>query len=207
MAENDLTGGSKFPDDTSASIKDVRPSDDDDDDVDPETEAFVASINQTELSSLASSLRKGQPCKVGERLQGAFNVLFHIHFNDGVTWLARFPLPQCPSLRMKSEIATMKYVKERTKIPIPEVYAYDLSSNNPIGAPYMLMNKLPGEMLGCKWDSLSHELKRKILHQIVEILIELSTHRFPQIGSLVLDDSGEFKIGELCRHPQHCLQL
>jgi len=151
---------------------------------DPELETFVATINQAELIALASSLRDGRPCKIGDRLEGGFNVLFHLYFDDGITWLARFPLPDYSPKRMESEIATMKYIRERTTIPIPDVYAYNFNSDNPIGVPYMLMNKLPGERLCDKWCCLNDELKRKVLGQVVKVLIELSTHRFPKLAPL-----------------------
>ena len=165
--------------------------------VDEELEAFVTTINQSELCSIASSLREGKLCTVGERLGGDFNILFHLHFEDGTTWLARFPLPKYPAIRLKSEIATMKYVQQHSNIPVPEVYAYDSNPDNPVGVPYILMSKLPGSNLAPKWEDLNDIGKRKVLGQIADLMMELSSHRFPKIGSLLSSELDEYHVDQL----------
>jgi hypothetical protein len=48
---------------------------------------------------------------------------------------------------MGCEIATMTFVKEHTSLPVPKVYVYNLSFNNTLHAPYMMIEKMPGETL------------------------------------------------------------
>jgi aminoglycoside phosphotransferase (APT) family kinase protein len=42
----------------------------------------------------------------------------------------------------------MATVRDRTKIPVPRVFAYDVSPSNEVGCPYVLMERLPGRVLG-----------------------------------------------------------
>lgn len=49
---------------------------------------------------------------------------------------------------MESEVATMKYIKSRTKIPVPVVFDYmTVLENNPVRLPFMLMQCIRGNML------------------------------------------------------------
>jgi hypothetical protein len=45
---------------------------------------------------------------------------------------------------MESEIATMKYIKQHSSIPLPIVHGFDLDPANAVGAEYMFMEALPG---------------------------------------------------------------
>src|SRR5271170_4815505 len=71
---------------------------------------------------------------------------------DGVCWIARIKLPEGSGftvsvVEMKSEIATINFVKSHSTIPVPEVYGYNLHGAGPlngVGAPYILFQALPG---------------------------------------------------------------
>ena len=43
---------------------------------------------------------------------------------------------------MQSEVATMAYVRQNTSVPVPEVFSYDCTTDNAVGAPYMLMERI-----------------------------------------------------------------
>lgn len=61
------------------------------------------------------------------------------------------------------------------------------------------MSKAAGFPLECKWESMSCQDKRKVLHQLGSITWQLSTLRFGQIGSLVENDGGLQPKTCLCR--------
>src|SRR5579859_1448252 len=76
---------------------------------------------------------------------GGFSVLFNVLVYGGhnnKSWVVRIRLPRqgesltpqqqlSESLLLESEIATMRYVRENSSIPVPEVYGYDVSFANP----------------------------------------------------------------------------
>jgi hypothetical protein len=47
-----------------------------------------------------------------------------------------------PRLKTESEVATMRYLRERTSIPVPDVYHYDSNPFNRLGGEYILMSKV-----------------------------------------------------------------
>jgi len=89
---------------------------------------------------------------------GKRNVVFYLHFEDGVEWAARLRNPfkqanpdhdqelsrKLETRSMESEIATLLFVRQRTTIPVPDIHGFDCSFDNKLGCPYMFMNKIEG---------------------------------------------------------------
>lgn len=90
----------------------------------------------------------------------------------------------------ESEIATMRYVRKHTTLPVPEIYYHDLSPYNDVGAPFTLLEKLPGQHLYKTWDDLSLEHKKKALSEVASIVVQLSSLHFDKIGCLTEDGLG-----------------
>ncbi|KAJ2463918.1 hypothetical protein GGI03_003550 [Coemansia sp. RSA 2337] len=111
-------------------------------------------------------------------------------------WAVQIPKPSVPQDVFESEIISLAYVGENTKLPVAQVLAYDFSSINPVGVPYAIVSRMPGESLAMHWDSLRSRQKRKVLDQIADFIVQLSELQFPLIGSLIAGD-GELVIGPL----------
>ncbi|KAJ2102994.1 hypothetical protein GGI09_000904 [Coemansia sp. S100] len=111
-------------------------------------------------------------------------------------WAVQIPKPSVPQDVFESEIISLAYVGENTKLPVAQVLAYDFSSINPVGVPYAIVSRMPGESLAMHWDSLRSRQKRKVLDQIAEFIVQLSELQFPLIGSLIAGD-GKLVIGPL----------
>jgi hypothetical protein len=173
-------------------------------------EDMLAQVDLLGLRSIASGLRDGRDCAISEKYTcGAYNLVFEIVFDDGVTWIARlrsgspmqavsqefvFESPTYKQHLMESEISTMQYVRENTTIPVPEIYAFDTSSTNPAKLPYILMECIHGWRTPPKLQTLSDYAIRKILDQMANVLLQLSTLQFPLIGYLHADSDGEYRI-------------
>ncbi|KAF5139258.1 hypothetical protein E5D57_003051 [Metarhizium anisopliae] len=85
-----------------------------------------------------------------ENNKGGRNLVRRLHFQDGACWLLRIQLddPTPESIqRLEQEVHTMSVVRERSEIPVPEVYAYEANYDNVFGAPFMLMEFLPGDTI------------------------------------------------------------
>ncbi|RDH31196.1 hypothetical protein BDQ94DRAFT_180568 [Aspergillus welwitschiae] len=94
------------------------------------------------------------------------------------------------------------------------VYAWCSTKANPVGAEYIVMEKLDGTPLGNRWFSLAPKDQYKIMTQIVELETRLMSLKFPASGSLYylkdlpsekrtrLDDpnSMEFCIGPIAHY-------
>lgn len=139
-------------------------------------------------------------CLIEEKpLFGGSNVLFVITFSDDVKWIARFPgygvssFGELEARQLLSDIQTKALIRSSTSIPIPEVFAWDLSRDNPVGVPYHLEKFVEGRPLAERWTGewLSDESKKvKILRKLAELMSQLHTLHFDKIGSLVLGADG-----------------
>ncbi|KAI5306985.1 hypothetical protein KEM56_005904 [Ascosphaera pollenicola] len=176
------------------------------------------------LCRLASNLRDNMPCTcdINQRPQnGAFNWVVFIVFEDGVQWVMRSPYiggyhAAAPmdflSKSLDSEAATLRYLKEHSDIPVPDIYSYSTTRDNEVGIPYILMSKAQGVPLSQKWtanESISPEVapenKAKILSQLGAFAFKLSQLRFDCVGSL-FEQNGSFHIGECLSRGHVCHQ-
>ncbi|KAJ5949935.1 hypothetical protein N7454_001519 [Penicillium verhagenii] len=83
-----------------------------------------------------------------------------------------------------SELATMRLVKDRTSIPVAKIFYQDLRPANPVGAPFVLMERLPGKHFDKLWDGLSLDHKKNVLAQIASALTRLAPLQLDEIGSI-----------------------
>ena len=173
-------------------------------------EDILAQVDLEGLRSIASSLRNGRKCTISDRYTcGAYNLVFEVLFDDGISWIARlrsaspmqvvsqelvFESPTYKQHIMESEVATMKYVRQHTSIPVPEVYAYDTTSTNPAKSPYILMECIHGWRTPLKLQELPDNVLRNIIDQLANVLFQLSSLQFPKIGYLHDDVDGQYRI-------------
>jgi hypothetical protein len=97
------------------------------------------------------------------------------------------------SKRVASEVATMEYVERYTNIKVPHVLAHSADAEGDVRAPYILMSKVEGTPLSSLWDNLDDDKRRIILRQVIDILLELWSHRFDKNGALFKRADGEGK--------------
>ncbi|CAG9998138.1 unnamed protein product [Clonostachys byssicola] len=175
---------------------------------------FLDAINWEALTSLASELRDGTPCRIEQPYSiGHFNMVRRIIFKDYVSWVARLRMPDLdavfgsresldPTSLMRVEVATMKYLSRKTSIPVPEVYHCDYSRDNSIGAPFIMMSYIHGNAaseLRLQKDCPSRlfgtpEQDKEFRRQMADIQVQLAAIQFDRIGSLYEDGDG-FTIG------------
>ena len=144
---------------------------------------FYADFNLNRLLRLAEQLR-GQSCTCSDSQRpeaGALNWAIFLMFDDGVEWVFRAPCSSYTAAQgvagrlLASEAATLKYIRERSSIPVPEVFHYRYLSQAPsqslkaltavsptyendIGIPYILMSKATGHPLAKHdWRTHIHE--------------------------------------------------
>ncbi|TFK46873.1 hypothetical protein OE88DRAFT_1667154 [Heliocybe sulcata] len=97
----------------------------------------------------------------------------------------------------------MKYVKEHTRVPVPEVLAYDSDDDKTVGGEWVVMEKMPGVVATLIWPQLSKELRRQLTINIANIFAQLLKLRFHKIGSLHEDDKRGFLVGPMALLPSH----
>ena len=83
----------------------------------------------------------------------------------------------------------MRFIRNETSIPIPDVYAFDTTNLNEIGAPYIVMGFIPGFTVSSKWfDSTGptplEDRRQRVLNSVAEAMSQLERFQFDKIGSL-----------------------
>jgi aminoglycoside phosphotransferase (APT) family kinase protein len=82
-----------------------------------------------------------------ETSMGGRNVVRRLDFSDGTSWVARCQRHKTTPesiYRLIREVSTLQLVRERSKVPVPEVFAYEANDANPVGVPFMIMEYIPG---------------------------------------------------------------
>jgi hypothetical protein len=120
---------------------------------------FLETVDWHSLQQYAITKRNGVDCKILPDIGlGGIHVVRIIEFDDGIRWIARLRMPPLDSsdgvgnspaimeLREQSEYTTMSLVRQKTNIPVPEVHAVETSKHNSSGAPFMMIDCLPGNV-------------------------------------------------------------
>ena len=136
-------------------------------------------------------------------LFGSLNVAFVIKFPDGVRWLLKISANGYPNQfsqheaeSLRSEALTMQLLKRETTIPLPEVYAFDSSFDNPINAPFIAMGFVEGVLLAEIWfdDEVPSDVLEKrretSLREVALVMHELNKFTMTQGGAPRFDDQG-----------------
>jgi len=125
----------------------------------------LLSISDESIVSLASAIRHRISGRIpspnghlATRLNGGYNLIYIVQFDDEVKHVIRVPAvgwgsrwTEYASDAFKSQGLTMRFIKEHTTFPVPEIYDFDTSQRNIIGAPYMVMNFIPGHTMMSTW--------------------------------------------------------
>ncbi|KAK0229345.1 kinase-like domain-containing protein [Armillaria nabsnona] len=86
--------------------------------------------------------------------------------------------------KMRSEVATMQYVKEHTSIPVPNVLFYDPDWDRKVGGEWMLMRYIDGVDPSRLWRSLTDDQWEALCTSVADIWSQLLRLRFKFIGSI-----------------------
>ncbi|OBT84935.1 hypothetical protein VE02_06608 [Pseudogymnoascus sp. 03VT05] len=149
---------------------------------------------RSEIEGLASGFHGGKPCRVVEIFEGAFIHCFRLRFDmsDHADWLLRFHIPgdvMYPTEKIDQEVAVMKFIREKTRIPIPKVIASGRAEGRFAGlGPFIIMEFVEGERLDetlYQNDEIKPEISQSTLkfiyNQMAQIYLELFEHDFDQI--------------------------
>jgi len=158
---------------------------------------------RSDVEEIVSGFYNGERCRVVERFEGAFNHCFRLRFDmsDHADCLLRFPIPgdvMHPAEKIDQEVAVMKFIREKTSIPIPKVIASGTAEGRFAGlGPFIIMEFVEGERLDealYQDNKIRQEIGQSTLNfiykQMAQIYLELYEHDFDQIGGLSMSSNG-----------------
>ena len=79
--------------------------------------------------------------------KGSASKVYAIHRDVKVDYIMRISLPVEPHRKTLSEQATIEYVRQHTKISVPEVITLSMQSSNTLGFEWTIMQRIPGDKL------------------------------------------------------------
>ena len=121
-------------------------------------------------------------------VQGMFNRVFLLGFDNGAEAIARLPFPivGSPHLVTASEVATMDFARTVLKIPVPRVLAWS-SHPNDVGTEFIICEKAPGVEMREVWKSAQYQDFMNLIHiskEIYKIEGKFISYQFSSYGSI-----------------------
>ena len=163
------------------------------------------------MRTAAKAVGRDRCVDITKLAEGGFNKIFLLRMDDGYEVIARIPTPVAgpPHYTTASEVATMDFLRTRLDIPTPKVFAWAsrVGDDNPVGAEYIIMEKMQGESLASRWLSLSTEELTEVIKKVVDIESRLFSARFSEHGSLYYKEDLEEKVRENKSNEQNGVDL
>ncbi|CAN6599408.1 hypothetical protein TRVA0_001S07228 [Trichomonascus vanleenenianus] len=122
--------------------------------------------------------------------EGKHHKIYKVDLDDGRAFALRIPYTlghsEFRDARMRSEVATMDFLRKKHQLPMPEVYSWCSVAQNPIEAEYFLMEFVPGELLMQGWNPASTDIKAKssTIKPVVDLMDKIISTKFNKLGSL-----------------------
>ncbi|KAI3331425.1 hypothetical protein HD806DRAFT_518450 [Xylariaceae sp. AK1471] len=155
------------------------------------------------LTDWVSTLHRDHlPCKLAthkrDDCRGAYNMNCKVIFDNGEKWMVRFPIVgkvMNADEKVEVEVAAMKLIRQQTNIPIPDVKAWGLAVDNPLGiGPFIMTEFIEGigvdEILQnadarIMKEDVSEDVVETIFRQTIGFQLQLRELKFPRIGSMI----------------------
>ena len=141
----------------------------------------------------SSALEKAVAMHVGHRSvknlvkisEGGFNRVLLAIMEDGFQAIVKIPywISVPKTYATASEVATLTFLRSKG-IPVPEVYGWSLTTDNPVGVEYIIMEHAPGVGADTCWFNNTKHQKHALVTGIVDIEKKLYNIPFGAVGSL-----------------------
>ncbi|RAK99333.1 phosphotransferase enzyme family protein [Aspergillus ibericus CBS 121593] len=144
------------------------------------------------LQRISGQLIGSQCVRMNKIPEGLFNKVFSLQMENGKEILVRIPNPNAghPHYIVASEVATLDFLRTVLEIPVPRVLSWSSSSQpNPVGAEYIVMERVEGRQLSEVWDDMSEAQRFGLVKSIVAIERKLVKAKFALHGSLYYRDT------------------
>lgn len=135
-------------------------------------EPSIAAIEDVCRQQLA--IPSEDPCTVTYHASGLFNKLYIVNYTRGPDLIIRVSLPVYPHHKTRAEVATLRWVRKNTRVPVPEVFGFDDSNDNEIGYEWILMEFMQGVSAYKRWRTMPMEQKVALTKQVAAFQAELS---------------------------------
>ncbi|KAG6020783.1 hypothetical protein E4U40_005847 [Claviceps sp. LM458 group G5] len=152
-------------------------------------------FNVGELARRAARAVQADRClSIKKFTDGMYNRALLLSMDNGKEVVAKIPNPNAgqPHFTTASEVATMKFAREVLNTPLPEVYDWcSRAQETPVGAEFILMEKLDGVELQEVWPQATLEDRLELIKAVAAYQKSWASVSFEQFGSLYFAEDFE----------------
>ncbi|EXJ89547.1 hypothetical protein A1O3_02614 [Capronia epimyces CBS 606.96] len=165
------------------------------------------SFNFDALRRRVVEISNAESISTFEKKDGGFNRVFIFTTNNGKMVVAKVPvcIAGPPKLTTRSEVATMKFLKKHSSVPLPAIYDWSDDRTNEIGSEYIIMEYVSGVSLHVKWLYMTVDQRIKCIKNIRQNLSSMNDISFPAYGSLYTTDDQVDPAITLTQDDQFCI--
>lgn len=145
---------------------------------------FLETTDWDSLIDYATEKRNGIECKLLPDIGLGYNHMVRIvEFADQVKWVARLRLPglfqtiNSPSSAENTEYNAIRLVQKHTKIPVPQIHAFEDKPYPRVNAQFMLMDCLRGNVGMDLNMQIPSENKTSVFAEMAEIQVRCTNAR------------------------------
>ncbi|KPM44173.1 hypothetical protein AK830_g2389 [Neonectria ditissima] len=158
------------------------------------------------------SVRTEEPELMHAAVRGGYNLIYRLEYKDGSSAIMRVPIKgvvRFPEEKVSYEVATIRHVAAHTTIPVPHIYHHGTAAENIANlGPFIIMDYIdhhqnmsralldpdrPIDDRPVLNPNIAQETLELLYGQMANILLQLSTLKFPRIGSLI-EEKGESSV-------------
>ncbi|KAJ5575573.1 serine/threonine protein kinase [Penicillium sp. DV-2018c] len=117
--------------------------------------------------------------------EGGFNRVLLATMEDGFKAIVKIPywISVPKTYATASEVATLTFLRSKG-IPVPEVYGWSSTTENPVGVEYIIMEHASGVGADTRWFDTTKYQKKELVTGIVDIEKKLFEIPFASVGSI-----------------------
>ncbi|KAH3909004.1 hypothetical protein HBH56_166810 [Parastagonospora nodorum] len=141
-----------------------------------------------------------------EKKEGGFNRVFVFHTDNAKSVVAKLPFSVAgpKTLTTKSEVATIKYLQKKTRVPIPTILEWSDDAHNSIGSEYIIMEHATGVSLHERWPTMDLNERIGCIKSIYMNMKEVAELKFSAYGS-IYPKKAAGAISKLSLDEDHCI--
>ena len=150
------------------------------------TRKFNLKALEDVIIKAAGSRAGAAPVRFEKLAEGASNKVF-LAVVGKQRFIVKIPDPVvAPRLVTASEVATLDFLRSELELPVPRVFSWSDSSDNPVGCEYIIMQEAQGRALNTVWSSFDIPEKLAVVDEVLSIQKRLiaTGHIFSGYGSL-----------------------
>ncbi|OJJ43564.1 hypothetical protein ASPZODRAFT_2114104 [Penicilliopsis zonata CBS 506.65] len=136
-------------------------------------------------SAIAKHVGHGKVKSIVKLSEGGFNRVFLATMEDGFRAIVKIPyrISGPKTYATASEVATLTFLRSKG-FPVPEVYGWSSTTENPVGVEYIIMEHASGVGADTRWFDTTKYQKKALVTGIVDLEKKLFNIPFASIGSL-----------------------